>query len=232
MLLTLLVVAVAASLLIGAAWGYFLPLPERVKGNLLAFGGGALLSSLVLELFMPAMDTAGAGPASLALLAGAAGFAIVDHWVDEIWGGQSGLSLLAAISLDGIPENLALGVDLIGAGAREVSAFAAAIMLSNLPEAAAGARNMRERGWSGRRVALIWGIAALILSGVTIGGNLLLQEAGDGPLGLIRAVAAGAVVASLVTELFPQAHRDGDDLTGVASACGVICAAVLSRAAV
>ena len=92
MVLTLLVAAVAASLLIGAAWGYALPLPERVEGNLLAFGGGALLSSLVLELFLPAMETAGAGPASLALLAGAAGFAIVDHWVDEVWGGRSGLS--------------------------------------------------------------------------------------------------------------------------------------------
>ncbi|MEQ8899362.1 MAG: zinc transporter [Roseovarius sp.] len=231
MLLTLLVIAVALSLLLGAAWGYCLPLPEAVKGNMLAFGGGALLSSLVLELFVPAMDSAGAGPASLALLAGAAGFAIVDHWVDEIWGGQSGLSLLAAISLDGVPENLALGVDLIGSGLREVSAFAAAVVLSNLPEAAAGARNMRDNGWSGRRVAVIWAVAALILSGVTIGGNLLLQDAGEGPLGLIRAVAAGAVVASLVTELFPQAHRESDDFTGIASACGVICAALLSRAA-
>ena len=90
---------------------------------------------------------------------------------------------------------------------------------------------MRNNGWSARRVAALWGIAALVLSGVTIGGNLLLQDAGDSPLGLIRAVAAGAVVASLVTELFPQAHRDGDDLTGIASACGLVCAAVLSRSA-
>ncbi len=227
MLLALLVATVALSLLLGAVWGLFLPLPDRLKGNAMAFGGGALLSSLVIELYVPAMETSGTGAASAALLVGAVGFAVIDHWVDEVWGSSTGLGLLAAISLDGVPENLALGVDLIGASAREVSGLAAAIFLSNLPEAAGGARNMRAKGWRTRRVLGLWTGAALVLSGVTVAGNLFLDGASGQSLGLIRAFAAGAVVSSLVTELFPQAHRDGDDLTGVASAIGVICAAWL-----
>ncbi|AKP00162.1 putative divalent heavy-metal cations transporter (plasmid) [Marinovum algicola DG 898] len=223
------VAAVALSLVLGAVWSLYLPLPDRLKGNALAFGGGALLSSLILELFQPAIDATGAAPAALALLSGAVVFALVDHWVDEVWGSRSGLGLMVAVSLDGLPENLVLGVELIGASARDVAAFATAIVLSNLPESASGAQNMRARGWSDRRILTLWVGAALILSAVTIAGRSLLAGADDATLGLIRAFAAGAIIAALVTELFPQAYRDDDDLTGVSSALGVICAALLSQ---
>ena len=187
------------------------------------------MSSLILELFQPAIDATGAAPAALALLSGAVVFALVDHWVDEVWGSRSGLGLMVAVSLDGLPENLVLGVELIGASARDVAAFATAIVLTNLPEAASGAQNMRARGWSDRRILTLWVGAALILSAVTIAGRSLLAGADDATLGLIRAFAAGAIIAALVTELFPQAYRDDDDLTGVSSALGVICAALLSQ---
>ncbi len=49
---------------------------------------------------------------------------------------------LAAITLDGIPENLALGVALIGAGPLQVASLSGSIFLSNLPEAAEGAQEM------------------------------------------------------------------------------------------
>lgn len=229
MTVALTVGAVALSLLIGAAWSLYFPLPDRLKANALAFGGGALLSSLILELFQPTIDTTGAAPAALALLAGAASFALIDHWVDEVWGARSGVGLLVAVSLDGLPENLVLGVELIGASLREVLAFATAIFLSNLPEAAGGAQNMRAKGWSKPRIMAIWGATAVLLSAVTLGGLWLLGDAEQATLGLIRAFAAGAITAALVTELFPEAYRGDDDLTGVTSACGVVAAALLSQ---
>ncbi|WP_323764759.1 zinc transporter [Marinovum sp.] len=229
MTVLLVVAAVALSLVVGAAWSLYLPLPARLKANGLAFGGGALLSSLILELFQPAIDITGAGPAALALLAGAVIFALVDHCVDEVWGARSGVGLLVAVSLDGLPENLVLGVELIGASLREVLALAAAIFLSNLPEAAGGAQRMAASGWSNRKILSIWSCAALLLSAVTLAGNLLLDGAGAETLGLIRAFTAGAITAALVTELFPEAYRGDDDLTGVSSALGVVGAALLSQ---
>src|SRR5690606_12315736 len=57
-------------------------------------------------------------------------------------GGTAGLALLAAVTLDGVPENVALGVALTeGTGGL---ALLAAIFVSNLPESLVGAASMRE----------------------------------------------------------------------------------------
>lgn len=224
-----IVIAIALSLILGAIWGTFLPLSERVKGVAMAFGGGALISSLVIELYLPAMSVAGPLSASSVLMAGALVFSVIDHLVDEVWGDKSGMGLLAAITLDGIPENLALGATLVGASTGEVSAFAAAILFSNLPEAAGGAHNMFLNGWSKLRIMLYWGAAAIGLSSVTVAGKVFLADVDATTINLILSFAAGAVIASLVTEIFPQAYRRGYVLTGAASAFGVVCAAMLSN---
>jgi ZIP family zinc transporter len=63
--------------------------------------------------------------------------------------GTVGFALLAAVTLDGIPENLALGVSLVeGASVT----LLVAIFASNLPEALVGAVAMREGGKSPRTV--------------------------------------------------------------------------------
>ena len=53
--------------------------------------------------------------------------------------------LLAAVTLDGVPENLALGVSLVGSEGelRGVIALLVAIFVSNLPESLVGAVAMR-----------------------------------------------------------------------------------------
>ena len=92
-------------------------------------------------------------PASLAHplhLVGAATFIAVDVLLQRRAGAQAaGLALVAAVTLDGVPENLALGV-----GLAESASYAllASIVLSNLPEAFSGAAKMREGGASSARV--------------------------------------------------------------------------------
>ncbi len=111
-MLTIIVVAVvSAALMAGALWGVYLPLPERLKGFLMAFAGGALVSSLAFELFETAIRDSGILIASIALMGGAVTFTLADYLVDEKWGAQSGGGLLAAVSLDGVPENLVLKRD-------------------------------------------------------------------------------------------------------------------------
>jgi ZIP family zinc transporter len=163
--------------------------------------------------------------------AGAIVFAVADYLIDEKWGSNSGGGLLAAITLDGIPENLALGVALIGAGGMEVAALAGSILLSNLPEAAGGARAMTADGRSKGTVMLLWIGTAALLALAAIIGNLALAGVGEGTLAVIRCFAAGAVVASLATEVFPQAFREDRHWAGVATALGVILAFSLSSLA-
>lgn len=82
-------------------------------------------AALAFELFEEAFTMGGAVRAGLGLLAGAATFVAVDTALDRYVSGKSGpeqrevvasgarsgvgLALLAAVTLDGVPENLALG---------------------------------------------------------------------------------------------------------------------------
>lgn len=228
MMMTLAVVAVVSgALLAGAAWGLYGGLGPRLEGFLVALAGGALLLSVVSELIQPSIARSSELMAMLGVAAGAVVFAVADYWIDERWGPDSGGGLLAAITLDGIPENLALGVALIGAEPLEVAALAGSILLSNLPEAAGGARGMAEGGRSRARIFALWAATAALLSIAAIAGNILLEGVSEHLLAFIRCFAAGAVVASLATEVFPQAYREDRHWAGVATAAGVILAFLL-----
>lgn len=218
------VLVVSGALIVGAAWGIYGKLPERLEGFLVALAGGALLLSVTSELIEPSIAKSSVFHAMVGVGAGAIVFALCDYWIDEKWGSGNGGGLLAAITLDGIPENLALGVALIGAGGMEVAALAGSILLSNLPEAAGGARAMAEGGRSNGKIMLLWIGTALLVSAAAIVGNLALAGVGEGTLAVIRCFAAGAVVASLATEVFPQAFREDRHWAGVATALGVILA--------
>lgn len=226
-MLLAVVLVVSGALIAGAAWGIYGKLTKRVEGFLIALAGGALLLSVVSELIEPSIDKSSIYHAAVGVAAGAIVFAVCDYLIDEKWGGSSGGGLLAAITLDGVPENLALGVALIGAGGMEVAALAGSILLSNLPEAAGGARAMAEQGNSKGKIMLLWIATALLLSAAAIVGNLALEGLGEEPLAIIRCFAAGAVVASLATEVFPQAYKEDRHWAGIATALGAILALVL-----
>ena len=230
-MLLVVVLVVSGALVAGAAWGIYGKLPTRVEGFLVALAGGALLLSVTSELIEPSIAKSSVFHAMLGVGAGAIVFAVADYLIDEKWGSNGGGGLLAAITLDGIPENLALGVALIGAGGMEVAALAGSILLSNLPEAAGGARAMTADGRSKGTVMLLWIGTAALLALAAIVGNLALAGVGEGTLAVIRCFAAGAVVASLATEVFPQAFREDRHWAGIATALGVILAFSLSSLA-
>mgnify|MGYP003678680997 CR=1 FL=1 len=122
MLMTFLVVAiVSAALIAGALWGIYGKLTTQTQGFVIALAGGALIVSLVTELIEPSLEQSNMWVGLGAVAAGAVVFSVIDYWIDEKWGADGGGGLLAAITLDGIPENLALGVALIGAKPIEVS---------------------------------------------------------------------------------------------------------------
>ncbi len=229
--LTLAVVAiVSGALIVGALWGVYGKLNGRVEGFIVALAGGALLLSLVTELIEPTIEKSTTTTAVLGVAVGAVLFTVIDYLIDEKWGSNSGGGLLAAVTTDGIPENLALGVALIGAGPKEVAALGASILLSNLPEAASGARSMRENQKMGKgKVVAVWAGTALILSLAAIVGNVVFASLNEDLLGFVRCIAAGAVVASLATEVFPKAYKEDSTFAGIATALGLLFALILGQ---
>lgn len=221
MLVFFFICFVTSSLVVGALWGVSGKLPEKVEGFIVAVAGGALIISLVLELIEPASNEASLFWILALILMGAGVFTAIDYLIKQRMKSKGGFGLLAAVTLDGIPENLALGVALIGGGPAQIAALAGSIFLSNLPEAAGSAMEMQKDNYSKKHTMLIWTGTAILLSSSAVAGYLFLQDVDDFYLALIKAFAAGAVAASLSTEVFPQAFKKDSLWTGLAIALGI-----------
>jgi zinc transporter, ZIP family len=128
--------AASSALVIGGVAGAFWRPPRALVAAALAFASGALITALAFDLFEESFKTGGVWFSGLGLLAGAAAFVVADEWLDRrIEGagvGVPGFAILAAVTLDGIPENMALGVTLLEGTGSVV--LLVAIFASNLPE--------------------------------------------------------------------------------------------------
>lgn len=143
--------------------------------------------------------------------------------------GAAGLALLAAVTLDGVPENLALGVSLGGAGSGGL-ALLAAIFVSNLPEALVGASSMRARGQSAASILLLWGACAAVLVLAVVVGAGPFANSDPETISLPLAFAAGAVIASLADTLMPEAYEHGGPAVALSTAAGFVLSFTLSLA--
>lgn len=234
-------VAASSALVIGAAIGARFDAPKKVTGVLLAFASGALISALAFELFEEAFHLGGAVRAGLGLLAGAATFVAVDTALDRKVAGESGpderevvadgarsgvgWALLAAVTLDGVPENLALGVSLVEGASLTLLV---AIFFSNLPESLVGAQAMRGEGQPTRVVMGTWLTCALLLAVAVVLGRAVAGALGDEVLAVALGFAGGAVLASLADTLMPEAFEHGRPLNAFATAAGFFLSFVLA----
>ena len=222
----LYVAVTAGALLLGAALGCLRKPPRRLTAGMLAFASGALVVAVAFELFEPAHRQAGLARASAALVVGAAAFVAVDLLLQRHAGaGAVGLALVAAVTLDGVPENLALGVGLAEGGSY---ALLAAIVVSNFPEAFGGAAHMRQDGVSSARVLAVWGLTAALLAVALVAGRLAADVVSEQRLGMLAAFAAGAVLASLADSVMPEAYAEGGPLVAFATSAGFLAAYALT----
>lgn len=208
----LFAVVASSALPLGGWIGVRHPPPKRVTAALLAFASGALITAVAFELFEASFKHGGAWRAGGAFLSGATVFILVDTWLDKYTsrrhsaaGAGVGLALLAGVTLDGVPENVAMGVGLVESGG---ATLLVAIFASNFPEAIVGAQKMREGGIEPRKVMLIWGATAILLVIAVIVGFGASEGLSETKLALPLGFAAGAVLASLADTLMPQAFAE------------------------
>jgi zinc transporter, ZIP family len=141
-----------------------------------------------------------------------------------------GLALLAASILDGVPENLALGVSLADQESAGGSlALLAGIFAANFPEALVGAVAMRSQGRSVRATAGLWLATAVLLVPAVVIGRVALADADPGTLAFPLAFAGGAVLAALADTLMPEAFERGRPFNAFATCAGFFVAFVLAE---
>jgi ZIP family zinc transporter len=138
------------------------------------------------------------------------------------------MALLAAVTLDGVPENLALGVAL-GEGTGGL-ALLAAIFVSNLPESLVGAASMRSQGRSVASILGLWAACGVLLAFAVVIGAGPLSGSDPETISLPLAFAAGAVIASLADTLMPEAYEHGGPAVALSTAAGFVLSFVLSLA--
>ncbi|HEV2825330.1 MAG TPA: zinc permease [Actinomycetota bacterium] len=141
-----------------------------------------------------------------------------------------GLALLAASILDGVPENLALGVSLADQESAGGSlALLAGIFAANFPEALVGAVSMRSVGRSVRSTAGLWLATALLLIPAVVIGRVALAGADPSTLAFPLAFAGGAVLAALADTLMPEAFERGRPFNAFATCAGFFVDFVLAE---
>ena len=237
----LFAVIASSALVIGGTVGAYWRAPTTLTGVLLAFASGSLIAALAFELFPEAYELGGAYRAGLGLLAGGAAFVasnaalhrrVASDKADQREKGKEGavggigFALLAAVTLGGVPENLALGVSLVEGASLSLLV---AIFFSNLPESLVGAVAMRGEDRSTRQVMLVWGLCALALAAAVVLGRALAGLLSDPVLAVALACAGGAVLASLADTLMPEAFEHGRPLNSFATGAGFFVSFMLAE---
>jgi ZIP family zinc transporter len=228
----------ASSLVLGAALAWVRDWPSRQIGMVLAFGAGALISAIGFEL-------AGEGIVVGSLRATAAGLglgAIAYYGFDgsiaarystgrgrggRASGSGAGTALALGAFLDGIPEQLVLGIGL-AAGEGVGVGLLVAIFVSNLPEAIGSASDMRESGTGERRILLLWIAVAAICTLASVAGFALADVASGELRAAIDGFAAGALLVMLIDSMIPEATRESGRVAGLLTTFGFAVATALS----
>jgi ZIP family zinc transporter len=214
----------ASSLVLGAAIGLMRRWPQKVVGLVLGFGAGALISAVSFELAEEGVKIAGGVPVAVGLAVGAMTYYVAAGKVASMGGGAA---LALGAFLDGIPEQMVLGIGLAGGEPVSVGLLAA-IFVSNLPEAIGGATDMRRQMHSNRQVMLTWlGIAGVCALASGVGYGLADVTGGDFRAGL-NGFAAGALLVMLVDTMIPEATEQAGRTTGLVTTLGYAVATGLS----
>jgi zinc transporter, ZIP family len=215
----------ASSLVIGALLSLAREWPERLVGLVLAFGAGALISAVSFELAEDGVAIGGAGPVGIGFALGAVTYFVLDGLVERR-GSDPASALALGAFLDGIPEQLVLGLG-VAAGDEVSVGLLGAIFVSNLPEAIGSASEMRAHGRRKETILRLWIAVAVVCTLATVAGFAIADSLSGELEGGFNGFAAGALLVMLADSMIPEARKAGR-ITGLATAFGFAVAAALS----
>ncbi len=223
----------ASSLVIGATLAFVRRWPAAQVGLVLAFGAGALVSAVSFELVADALETGSLAATGAGLAGGALTYFLLNGLIDRraalngTGDSVGGTSLALGAFLDGIPEQLVLGIGLT-AGAGVSPGLLAAIFVSNLPEAIGSATEMDDREHPRGRIIRLWLGVAFLCALATVAGYLLADAVSGNTGSVINGFAAGALLVMLVDSMIPDATKNAGNVAGLVTTLGFAVAMALS----
>jgi zinc transporter, ZIP family len=229
----------ASSLVVGALLAFARPWPKPLVGLVLAFGAGALISAISFELSLEGTQTGGLGFTAIGLGVGALTYFLLDRTIARrhdagrgrasrrTAGAGAGTALALGAFLDGIPEQMALGLGLAGGEGVSVGLLVA-IFVSNLPESIGSAVDMESAGRTRSGITRLWVGVAAVCTLATVIGYVLADVTAGHFRALIDGFAAGALIVMLIDSMIPEASSESGRPAGLATTLGFAVALALS----
>ena len=225
----------ASSLVIGVVLAFVRQWSPVAIGLILAFGAGALISAVSLELAEVGIEVGSPAAVGIGLALGALTYFIADGLIarhDEsapgTSGGGSGTSLALGSFLDGVPEQTVLGIGLAGGDPVSV-ALLVAIFVSNLPEGIGAGVDMQASGMARGQILKLFlavGVVCTLASGA--GYAIADSISGDFQAG-VNGFAAGALLVMLIDSMIPESREKARRPAGLLAVVGFAVATALSN---
>lgn len=228
----------AASLVLGAGLAFARRWPPSQVGLVLSFGAGALISAVSFELTQEAIAIGDAGVAGIGLALGALTYFVADGVIasrtasgrgipGRKGGSGPGPALALGAFLDGVPEQLVLGIG-VAAGDGVSVALLAAIFVSNLPEAIGSASAMESAGTARSTILRLWIAVAVVCALASVVGFAIADAASSNLQAAIQGFAAGALLVMLIDSMIPEAVTNFGRTAGLVTTFGFALATALS----
>lgn len=247
-----------SALLVGAVLVWKFPQLKRpmIVGGLMAFGAGAVISAVAIDLVAVSYDEAGELPTALGIAIGClAYFGIIrllerrgkDEQPEEVIeaeisaeehapAGGHGASkkearnLTVGMVIDGVPESVAVGLTLHTASVGVSAALVGSIFISAIPEAIGIAAALLAGGIAIGAVLLRFSFIVVIGAVFAAIGYTLLYGASDSMQAIIQSIAAGALLVVVIDEMIPIAVRSIKGWAGIIGVGGFVFSAALTWA--
>ena len=226
-------VAGAANLL-GAVIVLLTSLPKKLIGYVMALGTGALIGAVSYDLLEEALELSGLKEIAFGFLGGAIIFTIFDMIVNRKGaqhrkrsgegnaspdGSGSGMAIFIGTIMDAIPETAMIGLGLISGNVN--AALVTAIFISNVPEGLSSTAGLRKGGFSKKKILMMWLLVLVASALSSLAGYVFLDHASDSMKAILRAFAAGGIIAMIASTMAPEAYEKGGPIVGFITACGI-----------
>jgi len=247
-----------SALLVGAILVWKFPQLKKpvIVGGLMAFGAGAVISAVAIDLVAVSYEEAGELPTALGIAIGClAYFGIIrllerkghdeqpgelieaemahpapDHSAGHGASKREARNLTVGMVIDGVPESVAVGLTLHTATEGISASLVGSIFISAIPEAIGIAAALLAGGLTIGRVLFRFSFIVIIGAVFAAVGYSLLYGASDATQAIIQSIAAGALLVVVIDEMIPIAVRSIKGWAGIIGVGGFVFSAALTWA--
>lgn len=222
-------------------------------GVIMAFGAGAIISAVSIDLVSVSYELAGAEWTALGLAIGSLGYYGIIKWLEsanttekpgepiaeaaetethEVHGASKteARNLFIGMIVDGIPESISIGLTIHTVGRAVSAALVGSVFIAGLPEAIGVAAALLAGGVPMRKVLFRFGIVVAIGAIAGAVGYQALVNVSHDIIAVIQSIAAGALLVVVVNEMIPIAVRGSKRWAGPLAAAGFVFSAIMTWA--